>query len=131
MAHDYACRVMQHSCGSVLAILSDYVEDGVDVLDPVQIGAAGMGLDGLLSDFGTRLCFHGGADMQHTLALNQWLRDSSTSLSGTPAEVRAMVRAHRELTRARGGYIMTSSQDLVADIPDDGTLAMHEENAAG
>ncbi|MEW6751266.1 MAG: uroporphyrinogen decarboxylase family protein [Candidatus Latescibacterota bacterium] len=119
VAHDYGCRVMQHSCGSVRAILPDYLEDGVDILDPVQIRAAGMGLDGLVRDFGSRLCFHGGVDTQQTLPF------------GTPAQVRAMVRAHRALTRARGGYIMTGSQDLITDIPDDNILAMYEENAAG
>jgi hypothetical protein len=46
-------------------------------------------------------------------------------------EVRAQVRGYRELTRERGGYIMTGSQDLIADIPLDNILAMYGENARG
>jgi uroporphyrinogen decarboxylase len=47
---------------------------------------------------------------------------------GTPEDVRAQVRAYRDLTRERGGYILTGSQDLIADIPTDNILAMYDEN---
>lgn len=119
IAHDFGCKVLFHSCGSVRAIIPDLIADGVDVLDPVQIRAAGMALDSLVADFGDRLAFHGGVDTQHTLPF------------GTPADVREMVRGYRELTRARGGYIMTGSQEFIADIPDENIIAAFEENGKG
>ncbi len=117
LAHEFGCRVMQHSCGSVRALLPDFAADGVEVVDPVQVRAEGMDFAGLMRDFGARLCFHGAVDTQHTLPFE------------SPAAVREMVRGYRALTRDSGGYIMTGSQDLIADIPDDNILAMYEENA--
>jgi uroporphyrinogen decarboxylase len=119
LAHDYGCYVMQHSCGAIREIIPWLIEDGVDILDPIQMRAEGMTLEGLHRDFGPRLTFHGGVDTQHTLPFEG------------PAEVRAQVRAYRKLTRDTGGYIMTASQELIADIPDENILAMYEENAKG
>jgi uroporphyrinogen decarboxylase len=116
IAHDFGSRVMQHSCGSVRDIIPWLIEDGVEILDPVQVRAAGMGFAGLVRDFGDRLCLHGGVDTQHTLPF------------GSPDDVRAQVRSYLDLSRDRGGYILTGSQDLIADIPDDNILAMYDEN---
>jgi len=116
VSHDYGCKVMKHSCGSVRAIIPWLIEDGVDILDPVQVRAEGMSLESLVRDFGDRLCFHGGVDTQRTLPF------------GSVEDVRAQVRSYLDLTRERGGYIMTGSQSLIADIPDDNILAMYDEN---
>jgi uroporphyrinogen decarboxylase len=116
LAHASGCRVMKHSCGAVRGIIPALIEAGVDILDPVQVGAAGMDLAGLVRDFGDRLCFHGGVDTQQTLPF------------GTPDQVRAQVRAYRDLTRAHGGYVLAGSQDFIADIPVDNILAMYDQN---
>jgi uroporphyrinogen decarboxylase len=118
-AHDYGARVMKHSCGSVRSILPSLIADGVDILDPVQVRAEGMGLAELVRDFGDRLTFHGGVDTQGTLPF------------GTPEQVRDEVRSYLDLTRERGGYILTGSQDFIADIPDENILAMYDENLTG
>jgi uroporphyrinogen decarboxylase len=116
LAHDFGCKVMLHSCGSVRVIIKDLIEDGLDMLDPIQIRAAGMDLPSLVRDFGDKLCFHGGVDTQHTLPF-----------CGV-AEVRTLVRGFRDLTRETGGYVMTGSQELIEDIPLDNILAMYDEN---
>ena len=115
-AHEHGCLVMKHSCGAVRDIIPFLIEDGVDILDPVQVAAAGMDLAGLVRDFGQVLCFHGGVDTQRTLPF------------GTTAEVRAEVRSYRDLTREHGGYILCGSQDYIADIPLDNILAIYDEN---
>ena len=115
-SHDFGCRVMKHSCGSVRAVIPWFIEDGVDILDPIQVQAAGMDLAGLVRDFGDRLAFHGGVDTQHTLPF------------GTIEEVRAEVRSHIELTRDQGGYILNGSQNYIEDIPVEKVLAIYEEN---
>jgi len=114
LAHNYGCKVMQHSCGSVRDIIPWLIEDGVDILNPVQIRAAGMSLESLAADFGARLAFHGGVDTQHTLPF------------GTADDVREQVRSYRALTREDGGYLLCSSQEFMEDIPDDNILAMYE-----
>lgn len=119
VSHEAGCKVMKHSCGAVRDLIPWFIEDGVDILDPVQVRAAGMDLPGLVRDFGDRLCFHGGVDTQHVLPF------------GTTEDVRAQVRSYIELTRDRGGYILCGSQDYIADIPTDNILAIYDENANG
>jgi uroporphyrinogen decarboxylase len=100
----------------VRVIIQDLIEDGLDMLDPIQIRAAGMDMPSLVRDFGDKLCFHGGVDTQHTLPF-----------CGAE-EVRTLVRGFRDLTRDTGGYVMTGSQELIEDIPLDNILAMYDEN---
>ncbi|NQT18629.1 MAG: hypothetical protein HQ592_02910 [Planctomycetes bacterium] len=119
VSHEFGCKVMKHSCGAIRSIIPHMIEDGVDILDPVQVAASGMELAGLVRDFGEKLCFHGGVDTQRTLPF------------GSAQDVRAEVRSYIELTRERGGYILCGSQDLIEDIPTDNILAMYDENTKG
>lgn len=116
VSHEYGCKVMQHSCGAIRDIIPCLIQDGVDILDPIQVAATNMNLSGLVQDFGKSLCFHGGVDTQRTLPF------------GSVAAVRAEVRSYLDLTRERGGYILSGSQDLIEDIPLDNILAMYDEN---
>jgi len=117
VAHEYGCKVMQHSCGSVRDLIPWLIEDGVDILNPIQVSAEGMALAGLHRDFGGRITFYGAVDTQKTLPF------------GTPADVRKEVRSYLDLTRDHGGYILSGSQVLIDDIPLDNILAMYDENS--
>lgn len=119
ISHDYGCRVMKHSCGAIRDIIPWLIEDGVDVLDPIQVAATGMDLAGLVRDFGAGLCFHGGVDTQRTLPF------------GSTDDVRSEARAYLDLTKATGGYILCGSQEFIEDIPLDNILAMYDENQRG
>lgn len=112
-AHDYGCKVMQHSCGSIRDLVPWLLEDGVDVLNPIQVRAAGMDFAGLHRDFGDAVTLYGGVDTQQTLPY------------GSPDDVRAQVRQYVECCRD-GGYILAGSQVLIEDIPTDNILAMYE-----
>ena len=116
VSREFGCKVMKHSCGAIRDIIPFFIEDGVDVLDPIQVAAAGMDLAGLVKDFGAELCFHGGVDTQRTLPF------------GSAADVRAEVRSYLDLTRDNGGYILCGSQAFIEDIPLDNILAMYDEN---
>ena len=119
VSHEYGCAVMQHSCGSVCALIPWFIEDGVDILDPVQVRADGMGLAGLVDQYGDRLSFHGGVDTQHTLPF------------GSTDDVRAEGRSYMDLAKEKGGYILCGSQEFIEDIPLDNILAMYDENRKG
>lgn len=119
VAHEHGCKVMQHSCGSIREIIPLLIEDGVNILDPIQVAAAGMSLESLVRDFGRQLAFHGGVDTQRTLPF------------GSAADVRGEVRSYLDLTRENGGYILCGSQEFIEDIPLDNILAMYDENVKG
>lgn len=114
LAHSFGCKVMQHSCGSVRAIIPRLIEAGVDILDPIQVAASGMVLADLYHTFGQRLSFHGGLDTQNILPF------------GAVNDVRDLVRSYRALTREHGGYILAGSQEYMSDIPLDNILAIYE-----
>lgn len=60
-------RICFPSCGAVRPLIEDFSELGVQILDPVQPLAAGMDSAGLKRGFGSRLCFHGGIDLQRAI----------------------------------------------------------------
>jgi hypothetical protein len=57
-----------HSCGSVADFLDDFIQAGVDILNPVQITASGMDPENLKKKYGDKLVFWGGGiDTQRVL----------------------------------------------------------------
>lgn len=53
-------KTMYHSCGSLVKLLDDFVEVGIDILNPVQCSAAGMEPKFLKEKYGSKLVFWGG-----------------------------------------------------------------------
>lgn len=108
-------KVMLHSDGAIFPLLPAIVEMGVDILNPVQINAAGMEPRRLKDTFGDRLVFWGGAcDPQRTLAF------------GTPAEVRREARANLEVFSRGGGYVFAPVHNIQANVPPENIVALFE-----
>jgi uroporphyrinogen decarboxylase len=107
--------VFFHSCGAVRSILPDLIEIGLDVLFPVQPNARGMDHRELKAEFGDRLAFWGGIDVQYVLPF------------GTAEDVRRHVRERIETLGAGGGYILSSSHNLLKGFPLENILAMYDE----
>jgi len=104
-----------HSCGSVRALMEDFIAAGFDVFNPVQCSAADMEPAELKADFGERLAFWGGGvDTQHTLPF------------GTPAQVRAEVRERIRIFGAGGGYVFNAIHNIQARVPLENLMAMLE-----
>ena len=106
--------VMHHSCGCVVSWIPTFMEMGLNILEPVQVSAAGMDAPGLASKYGGKLCFHGSIDTQRTLPF------------GTPEDVRREVRERVETFRPYGGFTIAPSQHLLTDIPLENIVAMYE-----
>jgi hypothetical protein len=104
-----------HSCGSVVALIPDFIEAGFDILNPVQCSAAGMDVQLLKREFGRSIVFWGGGvDTQKTLQF------------GTPEEVRREVRERLELFGAGGGFVFDAVHNVQATTPIENVLAMFE-----
>jgi uroporphyrinogen decarboxylase len=113
-ARSHEVTVMLHSDGAIRTIIPDLIEMGLQLLNPIQVGANGMQPAGLKRDFGDRLAFHGAIDVQATLPF------------GTPQDVRAEVQARFRDLGAGGGYICSCSHSLLPDVPVDNIVAMYE-----
>ncbi len=107
-------KMMLHSCGNVRPFIPDWIEMGLNILDPIQPRARGMEPDGLKRDFGTQLAFHGGIDLQHTLPF------------GTSEEVRAEVRRYIQSLAPGGGYIVSPAHNVQSDVPPANLVAIRE-----
>ena len=94
-----------HSCGAVAKIIPDLIEIGLDILFPVQPNAWGMDHYELNAKYGKNLAFWGGVDVQQVLPF------------GTEEEVRKHVRERIESLGAGGGYILSSSHNLLKAFP--------------
>ena len=109
-----------HCCGAVRPIISELIEIGVNVLNPIQSNCPGMNSAELKREFGKHLTFMGGVDTQEMLP------------HATAAEVR---RATEELigimTSDGGGYILAASHTISPETPDDNIFAMYEAAGLG
>ena len=111
--HSDGAHVWMHLCGDISAILPDLVEIGLDVLNPVQPQA--MNVHRLARDFGGKVCFNGGVDVQGTL------------VHGTPEEVKREVCDLLTLFgKYNGGYIADTSHSIMPETPLDNIIAMYE-----
>lgn len=108
-------RTFIHSCGSVTALIEDFIEAGFDILNPVQCSAARMDPEELKRRFGDRIVFWGGAvDTQGTLPF------------GTPDEVRSEVRRRIEAFGPGGGFVFNTIHNIQPRTPSENLLAMFE-----
>jgi hypothetical protein len=104
-----------HSCGSVWALIDDFIAAGFDVLNPIQTSAADMDPLELKKRFGDRITFWGGGvDTQRTLPF------------GTPQDVRREVRERLRAFGAGGGFVFNAVHNIQALVPVENVLAMYE-----
>ncbi|HNS00121.1 MAG TPA: uroporphyrinogen decarboxylase family protein [Planctomycetota bacterium] len=119
ICHGAGLKFMLHSCGSVSRLIPEFIALGVDVLDPIQVRAKGMDPARLKREFGDRISFHGGIDIQQTLPL------------GTPAQVQAEVLERVRTMSAGGGYIIAPTHEIQQDAPVENITAMYEPELRG
>ncbi|MBM4459561.1 MAG: hypothetical protein FJ011_17680 [Chloroflexi bacterium] len=102
--------VYLHSCGDVQPIVGELVEMGVNMLQPIQPEA--MDIFAVKREFGRRLCFAGGISTQQTLPF------------GTPAQVRAEVKACIEVMGRGGGYVIAPAKPILPGVPIENAAAL-------
>ena len=108
-------KTFKHSCGAVETLIPSFIESGFDILNPVQVSAAGMDAAGLNVKYGKDIVFWGGGvDTQKTLAF------------GTPREVRAEVLERCEVFGRDGGFVFNSVHNIQANVPIRNVVAMFE-----
>jgi uroporphyrinogen-III decarboxylase len=111
-------KTFYHTCGCVNNLLDDFVEMGMDCLNPVQFSAMepkGMTPQRLKEQYGEKLTFWGGGvDTQRVLPF------------GTPDEVRAQVAQRVQILNRDGGFVFSSIHNVVANVPAENLIAMYE-----
>jgi uroporphyrinogen decarboxylase len=107
-------KIFYHSCGACSAFIDDLAEIGIDILNPVQVSAAGMDTKELKQKFGNKVCFWGAVDTQRVMPF------------GSVAEVKDEVKRRIEDLAPGGGYVLGSVHNLRPEVPPENIIAMIE-----
>jgi uroporphyrinogen decarboxylase len=107
-------KLMAHTDGDVYPLIPDYIEMGLDILNPVQPYVAEMEHARLKREFGDRLSFHGGMDLQNVMPF------------GTPDEVRREAIKVMHALGSGGGLILAPTHYLLPDVPPENVLALRD-----
>jgi len=106
-------KVMFHTDGDVLPLIPDFIEMGVDILNPIQTSAGKMSdLQALKTQFGKDIVFCGGIDTLQILPF------------GTPQQVRDEVKRVISVLGEGGGYMLGAVHTVMNDVPAENVLAM-------
>lgn len=99
-AHSRGMKAELHSCGNVMPLVPEFVEFGLDGLNPLEV-KAGMDPEALKAEYGDRLVLHGG--------INALLYEDPEALE---AEIRRIVPILKE----NGGYIFSSDHSVPSSV---------------
>ena len=101
-------KIFYHSCGAVSDLIPDFIEEGVDILNPVQRSAAGMEISRLKREFGKDICFWGGGiDIQTQLPVL------------SPAQIEDEVKRTLDIMAPGGGFVFFPTHNIQADVTPD------------
>jgi len=108
-------RIWYHTCGACQEFIPDLLDNGVHILNPVQVGARAMDPAELKRRYGRQIAFWGGGiDAQHILP------------RGTPAEVAEEVRRNLRAFMPGGGYIFNNVHNIQGEVPPENIVALFD-----
>ena len=107
-------KVFLHTCGSVDPVINDFIEVGVDILNPVQPRSYAMESTELKRKYGDRICFHGGFDIQQVLPF------------GKQKEIEDEAKRRIGAFGPGGGYIFGAAHNIQPDVPPQNVVSMYK-----
>ena len=108
-------KIFFHSCGNIRPILPDFIEMGIDIINPVHIRARGMKPAELKRDFGRDITFWGGGiDTQETLP------------HGNAGQIRDEVKRNIDVLAPEGGFVFNTIHNIQGDVPAENIVTMYE-----
>jgi len=109
------CKILFHCDGAIRKIIPDFIEIGVDILNPIQPGLPGMDAKSLKEKFENKLAFWGGGvDTQSTLSF------------GTPEDVKNEVKKYLNIFKPGGGYVFSQVHNIQPEVPIENIIAMYD-----
>lgn len=107
-------KIFLHCCGSIYPVISDLIEVGIDILNPLQTTAKDMDPVKLKKEFGNKLVFWGAIDEQHLLN------------SAGKEEIRENVYRMIEILGENGGYVVAATHNIQDDTPSENILLLFD-----
>ena len=107
-------KLAWHTCGAIKPLIPDFIEIGLDILNPIQPLATGMDPQELKDKFGKDLVFFGGICVQDLLP------------NGTPERVKTEVSRRAKILGKDGGYIIAPAHNIQEDTSVENIKALFE-----
>ena len=108
-------KIWYHTCGACADYIPELIDNGVDILNPVQISAHNMEPASLKARFGEDIVFWGGGiDAQHVLP------------TATVEEIRQHVRRNVEAFKPGGGYVFNNVHNIQAGVSPENVVALFD-----
>ena len=106
-------KTFKHSCGAIEPFMQSFIDAGFDIINPVQINAAGMDPRHLKETYGKNITFWGGGvDTQKVLAF------------GSTDDVRKQVFAECDILSKDGGFVFNTVHNIQANVPTENIVTM-------
>jgi uroporphyrinogen decarboxylase len=112
-----SAKVLYHTDGAVASLIDDFIEIGVDILNPIQVTAKGMDTDLLGGLYAGKIVFWGAIDNQFVL--------SERNQEEVSDEV---CKRFSHLARSPGGYILAASHNISPETPASNVIALSNVN---
>ncbi len=107
-------KIFLHSCGAIYDFIEDFIEMGVDILNPIQVSARNMDTRRLKKEFGDEITFWGGGcDTQKVLPF------------GTPKQVEEEVVRRINDLREGGGFVFCQVHNIQPEVPPENIVTMY------
>ncbi|MFW6119758.1 MAG: uroporphyrinogen decarboxylase family protein, partial [Petrotogales bacterium] len=108
-------RIFLHSCGSVIKLIPDFIDAGIEVLNPVQTNARGMDPLVLKREFGKELTFWGGGcDTQHILPF------------GSLEELEDDVKKRMDIFAPYGGFVFAAIHNIQKEVSPEKVVLLYD-----
>ena len=107
-------KIFMHSCGSVRQFIPDFIDIGIDILNPVQTNCHDMDPVELKREFGKDIVFWGGG-VDTASVLNR----------ATPEEVRKDVLNRCEIFSKDGGFVFAPIHNILSEVPPQNIMAAY------
>jgi len=111
---DMGYCTLYHSDGAISSVVDDFIGLGLDILDPIQVGAAGMTPEEIYPQFGDRLSFHGAIDEVDLLP------------HATPQQVYEATQRTIDVLGRNNGYIVSPTHQVQGDTRPENIVAIYQ-----
>lgn len=107
--------IFLHSCGAVSKLIPDFIDAGIQILNPVQTSAKGMSPEFLKREFGKNIVFWGGGcDTQRIIPF------------GTLEEVENDVKKRIDIFAPKGGFVFAAIHNIQQEVSPEKCLKLFD-----
>lgn len=107
-------KIFYHSCGAVMPLIDELIDNGIDILNPVQVSAENMDTSVLKKRFGNRVNFWGAIDTFEILP------------HGSKEDVKKEVQKRIYDLSVSGGYVLGPVHNIQSDVSPENIDIMYK-----